>query len=124
MYGDWGLWVWEYLPTNSEGRAFYPMKLDESGAVYDIDLSETYNDAGWDSVDREDKGLTITYGAATWLGIQVFSHYSRLYEQGFWVNDGGDVYIELNQAQREKGNIRWFMRQGRRKTVGRHTNMK
>ena len=112
VYGDWGLWVWEYLPTNSEGRAFYPMKLDESGAVYDIDLSETYNDAGWDSVDREDKGLTITYGAATWLGIQVFSHYSRLYEQGFWVNDGGDVYIELNQARREKGDYHWFIRQG------------
>ena len=112
VYGDWGLWVWEYLPTNSEGRAFYPMKLDESGAVYDIKLDQTYNDAGWDSATRQDKGLTIGYGAATWIGIQVFSQDSRLHGEGFWVNDGGDVYIELNQARREKGDYHWFIRQG------------
>ena len=112
VYGDWGLWVWEYLPTNSEGRAFYPMKLDESGAVYDIDLSVTYNDAGWDSAEKDNKGLTIGYSNAAWLGIQLFSQDSRVNGQGFWVNDGGDVYVELNKAKRDKGDYHWFVRQG------------
>lgn len=112
VYGDWGLWVWEYLPVNSEGRAFYPMKLDESGAVYDIKLDQTYNDAGWDAVDRDNKGLEITYNTATWLGIQVFSHDSRINGQGFWVNDGGDVYVNLADAKREKGDYHWFVSQG------------
>lgn len=112
VYGDWGLWVWEYLPTNSEGRAFYPMKLDESGAVYDIDLSATYNDAGWDAAEKDHKGLTIGYSNTTWLGIQFFSQDSRVNGQGFWVNDGGDVYVELDKAKRDKGDYHWFIRQG------------
>ena len=112
VYGDWGLWVWEYFPTNSEGRAFYPMKIDESGAVYDIDLAATYNDAGWDSATRNNKGLEITYAEALRIGIQVYSQDSRLNGQGFWVNDGGDVYIVLADAKREGGDYHWFVRQG------------
>ena len=111
-YGDWGLWVWEYFPVNSEGRAFYPMKIDESGAVYDIDLNATYHDAGWDSATRNNKGLQITYGEALRLGIQVYSQDSRVNGQGFWVNDGGDVYVILAEAKREKGDYHWFVRQG------------
>ena len=112
VYGDWGLWVWEYHPTNSEGRAFYPAFLDESGAVYDIDLKADYHDAGWDSADRDNKGLDASYKAADWLGVQLFSQDSRINGEGFWVNDGGDVYIELAKARRDKGDYHWFVRQG------------
>ncbi|MDE6373679.1 MAG: InlB B-repeat-containing protein, partial [Clostridia bacterium] len=112
VYGDWGLWVWEYFPTNSEGRAFYPMKIDESGAVYDIDLKASYSDAGWNETALDNKGLTITYADALRLGIQVYSQDSRINGSGFWVNDGGDVYVVLEQARREKGDYHWFVRQG------------
>ena len=112
VYGDWGLWTWEYVPTNSEGRAFYPMKIDESGAVYDIDLKATYNDAGWNGTTRESKGLTISYDGAKQVGIQIFSQDSRVNGTGFWVNDGGDVYIVLENAKRDKGDYHWFVRQG------------
>ena len=112
VYGDWGLWTWEYFPTNSEGRAFYPMKIDVSGAVYDIDLKATYHDAGWNADTRNNKGLTISYAEALRLGIQVFSQDSRINGQGFWVNDGGDVYVILEEAKREKGDYHWFVRQG------------
>lgn len=112
VYGDWGLWVWEYFPTNSEGRAFYPMKIDESGAVYDIDLNATYTDAGWNAENRNNKGLTISYEKAQRMGIQVFSQDSRINGSGFWVNDGGDVYVVLEKARREKGDYHWFVRQG------------
>ncbi len=112
VYGDWGLWVWEYFPTNSEGRAFYPMKIDESGAVYDIDLNASYSDAGWNENTLNNKGLTISYGEALRLGIQVFSQDSRMNGTGFWVNDGGDVYVVLEDAKRDKGDYHWFVRQG------------
>ena len=112
VYGAWGLWVWEYFPTNSEGRAFYPMKIDESGAVYDIDLTATYSDAGWNEETLDNKGLSITYGGALRLGIQVYSQDSRINGTGFWVNDGGDVYIVLADAKRDKGDYHWFVRQG------------
>ncbi|MCM1237725.1 MAG: alpha-amylase family glycosyl hydrolase, partial [Ruminococcus flavefaciens] len=112
VYNDWGLWVWEYFPTNGEGRAFYPMKIDESGAVYDIDLTATYNDGGWNEATRNHKGLTIGYENALRLGIQVYSQDSRINGQGFWVNDGGDVYIILEEAKRENGDYHWFVRQG------------
>lgn len=112
VYGDWGLWVWEYFPTNREGRAFYPMKIDESGAVYDIDLKASYSDAGWNEETLNNKGLTITYGSALRLGIQLYSQDSRINGTGFWVNDGGDVYVILAEAKREKGDYHWFVRQG------------
>ncbi len=112
VYGDWGLWVWEYTPVNSEGRAFYPALLDESGAVYDIDLTADYNDAGWDSAARANKGIEINYRTATWLGLQLYSQDSRLYKDGFWLNDGGDNYIDLSACKREDGSYHWFVRQG------------
>ena len=112
VYGDWGLWVWQYVPTNSEGRSFYPMKIDESGAVYDINLTVSYNDAGWNADTRNNKGLEISYLNAQQVGIQVFSQDSRINGTGFWVNDGGDVYVVLADAKREKGDYHWFVRQG------------
>lgn len=108
-YGDWGLWVWEKLPHSGEGRAFYPCKIDESGAVYDIDLTANYSDAGWDSVGRTDKGLKINYRSTVQIGIQVFSQDSRIHGGGFWVNDGGDVYITLADAERDGGDYHWFV---------------
>ena len=112
VYGDWGLWVWEYTPVNSEGRAFYPARIDESGAVYDIDLTATYTDAGWDSAARANKGITIDYKRATWLGLQLYSQDSRLYKDGFWLNDGGDNYLDLSACERDDGSYHWFVRQG------------
>ena len=112
VYGDWGLWVWEYFPVNSEGRAFYPMKIDESGAVYDIDLKADYSDGGWNEATLNNKGMQITYKNALRLGIQVYSQDSRIHGSGFWVNDGGDVYIVLEEALRSTGDYHWFVRQG------------
>ena len=112
VYGDWGLWVWESMPTAGDGRAFYPSKIDASGAVYDIDLGATYNDAGWNADNRDNKGLTITYGETTRIGIQLYSQDSRLNGTGFWVNDGGDIFFYLEDAAREKGDYHWFVNQG------------
>ena len=57
VYGDWGLWCW---PQGGEGRTFNPAWIDESGAVYDVDLTQTYNDAGWDGTTVPGKPLKNT----------------------------------------------------------------
>lgn len=111
VYRDWGLWAWEYEPHNGEGRAFYPMKIDESGAVYDIKLNETYNDAGWNSEIRDNKGMEISYTNTTTIGLQLYSQDSREHGSGFWVNDGGNLYLKLEDARRAKGDYHWFARQ-------------
>ena len=112
VYGDWGLWAWEYVPTNSEGRAFYPSKIDASGAVYDIDLTAIYNDAGWDSTLKTHKGLEANYTYTSTIGLQLFSQDSRINGTGFWVNDGSNLYLELENARRAGGDYHWFVIQG------------
>ena len=111
VYGDWGLWVWEYNPVPSEGRTFYPMKIDESGAVYDIYLDGAWDDGGWDSATRTHKASHVSYANTDYIGVQLFSHDSRLHGQGFWVNDSGDITFQLDRAKREKGDYHWFIRQ-------------
>ncbi len=111
VYGDWGLWVWEYNPIPSEGRTFYPMKIDESGAVYDIYLDGTWNDGGWDSATRTHKDSVVNYTNTSYIGVQLFSKDSRENGQGFWVNDSGDITFRLDRARREKGDYHWFIRQ-------------
>lgn len=111
VYGDWGLWVWEYNPVPSEGRTFYPMKIDESGAVYDIYLDGEWDDGGWDSATRTHKDSTVSYANTNYIGIQIFSKDSRENGQGFWVNDSGDITFQLDRAKRDKGDYHWFIRQ-------------
>ncbi len=111
VYGDWGLWVWEYNPVPSEGRTFYPMKIDESGAVYDIYLDGTWNDGGWDSASRTHKDSEVNYSNTNYIGVQLFSKDSRENGQGFWVNDSGDITFQLDRAKRDKGDYHWFIRQ-------------
>ncbi len=111
VYGDWGLWVWEYNPVPSEGRTFYPMKIDESGAVYDIYLDGEWDDGGWDSATREHKSSHVNYSHTEYIGVQIFSKDSRENGTGFWVNDSGDITFQLDRAKRTAGDYHWFIRQ-------------
>ena len=112
VYGDWGAWVWQKLPTGGDGRSFYPMKIDKSGAIYDIDLTATYNDAGWNGDTRQPKTNTITYAKTTQIGFQLYQQSSRVNGNGFWVNDGGDVFLDLELAKIEGRNgYHWFVSQ-------------
>lgn len=121
VYGDWGLWIW---PKNEEGRLFNPAWIDVSGAVYDILLDNTYDDAGWDENTLTHKDINVNYKKATSIGIQLFQISSRL-EAGFWANDGGNNYITPGDIVRSKGSYHWFVSQGRvgsgKKTFGAET---
>lgn len=126
VYGDWGLWL---FPTNGpldkdgnesyysyEGVLFYPSKIDESGAVYDILLDHTYTKGGWDENTLTDKGLNVKYivdqdGSVRNMSIQLFSIMSRKMD-GFWKNDCGDVPVYPDNMKREKGSYHWFVSEG------------
>lgn len=119
VYSDWGLWAWDSFPNNLEGRTFFPMKIDASGAVYDVDLTATYHDAGWDSENRVALNLEMNYlgvleepDGEGQMGLQLFSEDSRQHGTGYWVNDGDNLYLDLKEAKRAKGDYHWFITQG------------
>ena len=109
VYGDWGLWCW---PQNGEGRTFNLAWIDESGAVYDVDLTHTYGDAGWDGKTVPGKPLNNTmnyeYQTLPTIGMQLFKISSRQ-KQGYWQNDGGNNYITYAEAKRAGGDYHWFV---------------
>ncbi|MDE7463402.1 MAG: hypothetical protein K2M48_00090, partial [Clostridiales bacterium] len=129
-YSDWGLWL---VPRNGEteyngdpdyftyeGVLFYPAKIDESGAVYDILLDHTYTRGGWDENTLSDKGLKVNYvnqsdKEVRKMTIQLFRISSRA-EQGFWKNDTGEPSLN-NEAMKRvvdgKTTYHWFVSEGR-----------
>ena len=111
VYSDWGLWCW---PKNGEGRTFNPAWIDESGAVYDVDLSQEYHDAGWNGNVTPGKPLTndMNYKDVKEIGTQLFIISSRQ-EQGYWKNDGGNRYVTLEKAKRDGGDYHWFFSEGK-----------
>lgn len=111
VYGDWGLWAW---PKNGEGRTFNPAWIDESGAVYDIDLTQDYHDAGWDGTVTPGVPKTndMNYKEVDEIGTQLFKLSSRQ-SQGFWSNDGGNNYIKFADARRSGGDYHWYVSEGK-----------
>ncbi|MCH5158722.1 MAG: hypothetical protein J1F33_05965 [Clostridiales bacterium] len=109
VYKDFGLWAW---PKGDNGRLFNAMKIDESGAVYDIDLTAEYHDAGWNGTDKVPLNKDMTYVGAKVVGVQLHSIKSRTEGTGFWVTDGGDNDLTLENIVRETGDYHWFVTQG------------
>ncbi len=106
VYKDWALWCW---PKNGEGRTFNAAWIDESGAVYDIDLTREYNDGGW----HETLGvLDSKVNYLDEIGTQLFMVSSRA-EDGYWKNDGGNNYITISKIVREGGDAHWFVSEGK-----------
>lgn len=91
VYGDWALWAW---PKNGQGRTFNAARIDLFGAVYDIDLTYTYTDCGWDGVNGVPTDYQNKFDTAT-IGTQLFKLSSQ-HTQGFWANDGGNNYIDAS----------------------------
>ncbi|MDE5593224.1 MAG: InlB B-repeat-containing protein, partial [Clostridiales bacterium] len=106
-YSDWGLWSWP--KKNANGRLFNAAWIDESGAVYDIDLTATYTDCGWDATKKQHQGVTNTFAGAEQIGVQIFQISTRTTGTGFWANDGGDNTLVMSQYKRDTGDYHWFV---------------
>lgn len=126
-YDDWGLWL---FPINGsldsatqkdfysyEGILFYPSKIDESGAVYDVLLDHTYTKGGWNEDTHTHKGLNVNYVVESDkslrnMKMQLFQISSRT-SGDFWKNDGDDQPLNNERMLREKGSYHWFVSEGK-----------
>ena len=94
-YTDWDVWAWSYKPDAGEGAKFDFKPADEYGGAYvDIDLSATY-DGGWDAQTKHMGGIPVKYEGATQIGLQIVKTSTRQSSSGFWVNDGSNLYVAL-----------------------------
>ena len=95
-YSDWDVWAWSYKPTAGEGAKFdWKSDVDTFGGAYvDIDLKHTY-DGGWDAANKVMGGTPVTYDGATQIGLQIVKTSTRNSGSGFWVNDGSNLYVAL-----------------------------
>lgn len=120
-YNDWDLWCWPYRPTEGQGARFDwkgrtqsqdhlsatgdPEIDDFGGVVADIDLTATY-DGGTTSQGHKIGGTPVSFYADkdkttldTQVGIQIVYSQARLNATSFWRNDGGNVYLTLDNEE-------------------------
>lgn len=95
-YSDWDVWAWSYKPNAGEGAKFdWNSQIDDFGGAYvDIDLNHTY-DGGWNANTKVMGGTPVTYTGAEQIGLQIVETATRQSSSGFWVNDGSNLYITL-----------------------------
>lgn len=105
-YKDWGIWVW---PKNGEGKLFNGRHIDETGVVYDILLDNDYQNGGWDGTNRKSLAMVINYKDSDEVGFQICETPTRTQGSGFWVNDGGNVYLTLKDCKRDNGSYHWYV---------------
>ncbi len=116
-YNDWDLWCWPYRPNEGQGARFDwkgrvqssdhlsasgdPIMDDFGGVVADIDLTATY-DGGTTNQGHNigsfyaDKNKTTL---DTQVGIQIVYSEARKKSTSFWKNDGGNVYLKLDDEE-------------------------
>ncbi len=120
-YNDWDLWCWPYRPNEGQGARFDwtgrtqsedhlnatgdPVIDDFGGVVADIDLTKTY-DGGTTNQGKKIGGTEVSFYADsskttldTQVGIQIVYSEARRKSSGtFWKNDGGNVYLSLDDS--------------------------
>lgn len=101
-YSDWDVWAWAYKPNSGEGAKFdWKTDVDDFGGAYvDIDLNGTY-DGGWNAQTKVMGGTTVKYDDATQIGLQIVKTATRQSGSGFWVNDGSNLYVSLEDYRME-----------------------
>lgn len=116
-FSNWDVWAWPYSPKEGEGYRFdwsgrtpSPDNLSSIGtatldefkyAAADIDLTKDY-DGGWNATKKTMGGTPMNFYADenkteldSKIGIQIVETKSRINFSGFWKNDGGNLYINL-----------------------------
>ncbi len=109
-YADWDVWAWPYKPSAGEGAKFDwvgrtqstdhlsasgDATIDDFGGAYiDINLSETY-DGGWSNSTKTMGGTDVDFSSSTQIGLQIVQSSTRTSGSSFWTNDGGNLYITL-----------------------------
>ena len=116
-YNDWDVWCWPYLPKPRQGYRFDwqgrvsaadrmsatgNATIDEFGYVCaDIDLTQEYN-GGWNNTKKTIGGKTTHFYVddekttfVDQIGLQIVLSDTRTTSEGFWTNDGSNLYVTL-----------------------------
>ncbi len=112
-YEDYDVWCWPYqgeghrfdwvgrsTPENRVDAASGTAEVDSFGGAYiDVDLTEEY-DGGWNAETHEMGGTPASFfyengSMVPIVGLQIVYTPSRLSDSGFWINDGGDMSVDL-----------------------------
>lgn len=108
-YKDWDVWVW---PKNETGRIFdwsTTITYDSlGGVVADIDLTQTYTDAG----NNKDQTISFMENGTLKdeLGFLIVLKSSRNVAGSHWQSDGGsDTYFKISDGIRENKSIHLFI---------------
>lgn len=115
-YSDWDVWAWPYKPDAGEGTRFdwkgrtqsadglsatgEAVLGDLGGAIVDIDLTKAYP-SGWDNAEKKMHIGETSFAGSTSIGLQIVNSATRLSSSGFWKNDGGNVYVKLDDYKME-----------------------
>ena len=117
-YNAWDIWAWPYKPKEGEGYRFDwkgrttsadrmsatgDATIDELNyATVDIDLTVPQLDGGWSASKKKMGGTPTNFYADAdmttldeQIGIQIVQSQSRSSSSGFWKNDGGNLYVKL-----------------------------
>jgi glycosidase len=121
-YNDWDVWCWPYRPNEGQGARFdwkgrtqstdhlsasgNPVIDDFGGVTADIDLTKDY-DGGTSNQGHSIGGTNVSFytdenktNLDTQVGIQIVYSSARTTSTGsFWKNDGGNVYLSLNDEE-------------------------
>ncbi len=121
-YNSWDLWCWPYRPSEGQGARFdwngriqsedhlsatgEAIVDDFGGVTADIDLTKTY-DGGTSEQGHKIGGTPVSFYADSekskldnQVGIQiVYSEDRTSKSNAFWRNDGGNVYLKLDDSE-------------------------
>lgn len=94
---DWTLWVWQKVPKDLQGFRVDYTRLDQSGAIFEVDLSDS------------------RLSGVTKLGFLIVLKTSMEQTAAHWVSDsGGNVYIDaIPDIKRLDGTIHVFATEGK-----------
>lgn len=94
---DWTLWVWQKVPKDLQGFRIDYTRLDQSGAIFEIDLTDS------------------RLAGVTKLGFLIVLKTSMEQTAAHWVSDsGGNVYIDaIPDIKRLDGTIHIFATEGK-----------
>lgn len=117
-FNNWDVWSWPYRPNEGQGARFDWVGrtsssdhmsatgdaiIDNLGYVtIDIDLTKVY-DGGWNATKHTMGGKETIFlpdgvvDDTVSIGVQIVYSDSRISDSGFWKNDGGNVYLNLNE---------------------------
>lgn len=94
---NWALWVWQKVPKDLQGFRLEAVRLDQSGAIFEVDLG-----------DSRLQGVTK-------LGFLIVLKSSMEQSATHWVSDsGGNVYVDaIPDIKRLDGTIHIFATEGK-----------